>query len=123
MRVLAQEVFLSNMDLNEAINLYFNKLLPIECEVENVVTWEAAGRVSSSPIIAKISSPFYNSSAMDGIATISTKTYGASDRIHIKLQEVIDYLVVDTGDPIPKEYDSVIMVEDLINVEKGKTYD
>ena len=120
MRVLAQEVFLSNMDLNEAINLYFNKLFPIKSEVENVVTWEAAGRVSSSPIIAKISSPFYNSSAMDGIATISTKTYGATDRSHIELQEGIDYLVVDTGDPIPKEYDCVIMVEDLINVEKGK---
>ena len=57
---------------------------------------------------------------MDGIATISTKTYGATDRSHIELQEGIDYLVVDTGDPIPKEYDCVIMVEDLINVEKGK---
>jgi len=117
---MAQEVFLSNMDLNEAINLYFNKLFPIKSEVENVITWESAGRVSYSPIFAKISSPFYNSSAMDGIATISTKTYGATDRSHIELQEGTDYLVVDTGDPIPKEYDCVIMVEDLINVEKGK---
>lgn len=120
MRVLAQEVFLSNMDLKEAIDLYFNKLLPIKSEVEKVVTWDAAGRVSYLPIFAKISSPFYNSSAMDGIATISTKTYGATDRNHIKLLEGIDYLVVDTGDPIPKEYDCVIMVEDLINVESGK---
>lgn len=120
MKVLAQEVFLSNMDLNEAINLYYNKLLPIKSEVETVVTWDCAGRVSYSPIFAKISSPFYNSSAMDGIATISTKTYGATDRSHIELQEGMDYLVVDTGDPIPKEYDCVIMVEDLINVESGK---
>lgn len=120
MSVLAQEVFLSNMDLKEAIDLYFNKLLPIKSEVENVVTWDAAGRVSYLPIFAKISSPFYNSSAMDGIATISAKTYGATDRSHIKLEEGIDYLVVDTGDPIPKEYDCVIMVEDLINLEKGK---
>lgn len=120
MRVLAQEVFLSNMDLNDAIKLYFNKLTGIKGEVENVVTWEASGRVSYSPIFAKISSPFYNSSAMDGIATLSTKTHGASDRSHIELQEGIDYLVLDTGDPIPKEYDCVIMVEDLINVSKGK---
>ncbi|MGH4124029.1 MAG: molybdopterin biosynthesis protein [Clostridium sp.] len=117
---MAQEVFLSNMDLNEAINLYYNKLIPIKSEVENVVTWDCSGRVSYLPIFAKISSPFYNSSAMDGIATISTKTYGATDRKHIELQEGVDYLVVDTGDPIPKEYDSVIMVEDLINLEKGK---
>jgi len=117
---LAQEVFLSNMDLNEAVKLYFNKLLEVKGKVENVLTFEAAGRVSYSPIYAKISSPFYNSSAMDGIATISTKTYGASDRSHIELQEGIDYIVVDTGDPIPKEFDCVIMVEDLINVAKEK---
>ncbi|MBK5241249.1 molybdopterin biosynthesis protein [Clostridium sp.] len=117
---MAQEVFLSNMDLNDAVKLYFNKLLGIKGEMEYVVTWEAAGRVSYSAIYAKISSPFYNSSAMDGIATLSTKTYGASDRSHIELQEGIDYIVVDTGDPIPKEYDCVIMVEDLINVAMGK---
>ena len=120
MKVLAQEVFLSNMDLKEAVELYFNKLSGIKGKVENVPTWEAAGRVSFSPVFAKISSPFYNSSAMDGIATVSTKTYGATDRSHIELQEGIDYLVVDTGDPIPKEYDCVIMVEDLINVAEGK---
>jgi putative molybdopterin biosynthesis protein len=117
---LGQEVFLSNMDLNEAIKLYYNKLFPLKVETEDIITWDAAGRVSYSPIFAKISSPFYNSSAMDGIATTSSKTYGASDRSHFELQEGIDYLVVDTGDPIPKEYDCVIMVEDLINVEKGK---
>ena len=120
MRGLGQEVFLENMDLKDAIKLFFNKLQGIEGEVENVITWEAAGRVSYSPIFAKISSPFYNSSAMDGIATISSKTHGASDRSHIQLQEEIDYIVVDTGDPIPKEYDCVIMVEDLINVANGK---
>ncbi|MBZ9606987.1 molybdopterin biosynthesis protein [Clostridium estertheticum] len=117
---MAQEVFLSNVDLNEAVKIYFNKLLCIKGEKENVVTWESVGRVSYSSIFAKISSPFYKSSAMDGIATISTKTYGATDRSHIQLQEGIDYLVVDTGDPLPKEFDCVIMVEDLINLDKGK---
>ncbi|MDF2883113.1 MAG: putative molybdopterin biosynthesis protein MoeA/LysR substrate binding- protein [Clostridiaceae bacterium] len=120
MRLLGSEVFLSNMDLNEAIKLYFSKLITIKGEMETISTSEAAGRVSFSPMAAKMSSPFYNSSAMDGIATISTKTYGASDRSHIELIEGVDYIVVDTGDPIPKEFDCVIMVEDLINVEKGK---
>ena len=117
---MAQEVFLSNMDLNEAINLYFKKLFPLKIDKESIHTWDAAGRVSYEPVFAKISSPFYNSSAMDGIATQSAKTYGASDRKHIVLEEGKDYLVVDTGDPIPKEYDCVIMVEDLINIDKGK---
>lgn len=67
-----------------------------------------------------MSSPFYNSSAVDGIATVSEKTYEASDRNHVVLEEGTDYIVVDTGDPIPKEYDCVIMVEDIINIEDGK---
>lgn len=117
---MGSEVFLANMDLDDAIKLYFSKLGTIKSEKETIPTSDAAGRVTFTPIFAKMSSPFYNSSAMDGIAIISTKTYGASDRSHIKLVEGIDYLVVDTGDPIPKEYDSVIMVEDLINIEKGK---
>jgi len=118
MNYVAQKVFLTNMDLNDAVNLYFDKLSNIKGQVENVLTWEAVGRVSCLPVFAKISSPFYNSSAMDGIATLSTKTNGASDRNHLELQEGIDYVVVDTGDPIPKEYDCVIMVEDLINIDK-----
>ena len=117
---MAQEVFLSNLDLNEAISLYFKKLFPLKTEKESIPTWDAAGRVSYEPVFAKISSPFYNSSAMDGIAAKSTITNGASERNHIILEEGKDYLVVDTGDPIPKEYDCVIMVEDLINIEKGK---
>lgn len=117
---MTQEVYLSNMDLHEAIELYFKKLFPLKIEKESIYTWDAAGRVSYDPVFAKMSSPFYNSSAMDGIATRSSKTYGAADRNHIVLEEGKDYLVVDTGDPIPKEYDCVIMVEDLINIEKGK---
>lgn len=117
---MAQEVFLSNMGLNEAIKTYWENLSLNMIQQERVTTWEAAGRVTYSPIFAKVSSPFYNSSAMDGIATLSIKTYGASERNHIVLKEQTDYIVVDTGDPIPKEYDCVIMVEDLINIEEGK---
>ncbi len=54
---------------------------------------------------------------MDGIAVNSEKTLGANEKNHIALEEEKDYIVVDTGDPIPREYDSVIMVEDLIKVD------
>lgn len=117
---MASEVFLSNIDLNDAIKLYFSRLPTIKGEKEIIPSSDSAGRVTFTPIYAKMSSPFYNSSAMDGIAILSTKTHGASDRHHIELVEGNDYIVVDTGDPVPKEYDSVIMVEDLINIEKGK---
>jgi putative molybdopterin biosynthesis protein len=115
-----QKVFLSNMELSEAIDFYLNKIHPIKTEVEVINTWEGRGRISYSPVYAKLSSPFYNSSAMDGIATLSAKTYGAHERNHIELQKDIDYIVVDTGDPIPRVYDCVIMVEDLINIGSSR---
>ncbi len=117
---MAQKVYLSNYELEEALSIFFNKLGSIKLEMQQVTTWEATGRVTAEPVFAKISSPHYNSSAMDGIATLSTKTHGASERNHIVLEEGKDYIVVDTGDPIPAEFDCVIMVEDLIRVDENK---
>jgi putative molybdopterin biosynthesis protein len=108
---------LSNYELSEAIDIYFKKLGKLNCKTEVVNTWDANGRVTVNALFSLISSPHYNSSAMDGIAVKSEKTFKASDRNHIVLQENVDYVVVDTGDPILKEFDAVIMVEDLIKVD------
>ena len=112
-----QNVYLSNYELKEALQIYLKKVEPLNTKTEIVNTWDANGRVTAKAIFALLSSPQYNSSAMDGIACKSEKTFKASDRNHIVLQENTDYVVVDTGDPIPKEFDCVIMVEDLIKVD------
>jgi putative molybdopterin biosynthesis protein len=117
---MAQKVYLSNYELEEALDIFFNRIGSIKIDSETITTWEAADRITSEAIFAAISSPHYNSSAMDGIATLSTKTIGASERNHIILEEGRDYSVVDTGDPISNEYDCVIMVEDLIRVDNNK---
>lgn len=117
---MTRNVYLSNYELEDAIKLFFDSITVNKCQEEEITTWDADGRVTARPVYAFISSPHYNSSAMDGIATLSTKTFGASDRNQIELEEGKDYIVVDTGDPIPKEYDCVIMVEDLINVAQNK---
>lgn len=115
-----QNVYLSNYELEEAMNIYFNKLGKLSLQKETVKTWDANGRVTADAVFALISSPHYNSSAMDGIAAKSEKTSLASDRNHVVLIEGEDYIVVDTGDPIPREFDCVIMVEDLINAGENK---
>ena len=113
-----QNVFLSNYELKEALQIYLKKVEPLNTKTEIVNTWDANGRVTAKAIFALLSSPQYNSSAMDGIVCKSEKTFEASDRNHIVLEEKTDYIVVDTGDPIPKEFDCVIMVEDLIRVDE-----
>ena len=115
-----QNVYLSNYELEEALNIYFNKIGNFNPETEKVKTWDANGRVTANAEFALISSPHYNSSAMDGIAAKSERTSSASDRNHVILTEGEDYIVVDTGDPIPREFDCVIMVEDLINAGENK---
>lgn len=117
---MAQNIYLSNMELNDAIDLFIDKFQDLKLQKEIIKTWDSCDRVTSNPIFSKISSPHYNSSAMDGIATFSEKTFGASDREHIELEEEKDYIVVDTGDPIPSNCDCVIMVEDLIKVGENK---
>ena len=112
-----QNVYLSNYELKEALQIYLQRLESLKTKTETINTWDANGRVTAKAVFAVLSSPQYNSSAMDGIACKSEKTFKASDRNHIVLQENTDYVVVDTGDPIPKEFDCVIMVEDLIKVD------
>ncbi len=115
-----QNVYLSNFELNEALKIYMDKLGALNNETEIVDTWDARGRVTANAVFAVLSSPHYNSSAMDGIACKSEKTFDASERNHVVLTEGTDYMVVDTGDPILRDFDCVIMVEDLININENQ---
>lgn len=115
-----KKVYLSNHELQEALDIYFKELKDIPLEAEEIKTWEACGRVTSEAVYAKLSSPHYNSSAMDGIAVLSLKTHGASEKNPVTLEEGKDFITVDTGDPIPSEYDAVIMSEDLVKSGSNK---
>ncbi len=88
-------------------------------KTEAVSASESYGRVLAEAVYAKICSPHYNASAMDGIAVKASDTYGANESNPIVLTKDM-YTVVDTGDPLPDTADAVIMVEDVAEVEQGK---
>lgn len=70
----------------------------------------ALGRVLAEPLWAKISSPHYHASAMDGFAVRAKDTSGAGPSDPITLfAEQAKY--VDTGDPLPDWSDAVIPIE------------
>lgn len=117
---MTRKIYLSNNEFEEALNKYLTQIDSVFLNKEVINTEESLGRVTAEAVYSKISSPFYNCSAMDGIALHSSKTIGASEEHLILLEEGKDYLMVDTGDPVPKEYDCVIMVEDIIQVGKNK---
>lgn len=110
--------YLSNIPLQEGIEKYC-KFLDINKvrDTEYIDVEKSLNRMSSEAIYANLSAPFYNCSAMDGIAVKAESTFLANEQNMIMLEESKDYIVVDTGDPIPKEFDAVIMVEDLLEKE------
>lgn len=112
--------YLSNMPLEEGIKKYL-RMLDINKlrETEYIDVEKSLNRMSSEAIYANLSAPFYNCSAMDGIAVKSESTFLANEQNIVILEESKDYVIVDTGDPIPKEFDAVIMVEDLLEKEES----
>ncbi|MGB4588002.1 MAG: molybdopterin biosynthesis protein [Clostridiaceae bacterium] len=116
-----RNLYLSTTPVDEALKIYkeaIKKVLKIKEERIPVV--DALNRVTKDAVYAKYCSPLFNASAMDGIAVIAERTYGATEISPVELTEGEDYVVVDTGDPVKYPYNAVIMAEDLMEHEKGK---
>lgn len=73
----------------------------------------ALGRVTAEPIWAKVSSPHYHASAMDGFAVHAAMTNGALPSKPVTLQIGPEAQYVDTGDPLPDWANAVIPIENV----------
>ncbi len=87
-------------------------------KTEVIPVWDACGRVTAQAIYAHICAPHYAASAMDGVAVNARDTFGATETTPITLQKD-QFIVLDTGDPIPEGCDAVIMVEDIVKNADG----
>lgn len=117
---MKRNLYLKTTPVEEARDRYMEALGDAaEPRIETIRVIDALGRVTSEAVYARYSSPLYNSAAMDGIAVVSTATEGASEASPVTLKPDRDYMIVDTGDPIKKPYDAVIMAEDTQETEDG----
>lgn len=73
----------------------------------------AIGRVLAEPVWAKISSPHYHASAMDGYAVQAEQTAGAMPTAPVTLRYGDQAVYVDTGDPLPAWANAVIPIENV----------
>jgi putative molybdopterin biosynthesis protein len=87
---------------------------------ERIPIGDALGRVTSEAVIAKISSPFYHSAAMDGYAVRFIDTFGASETRPKRLNVPAEAVAIDTGDPMPDGFNAVIMIEDVEKVSDSE---
>src|SRR5512139_1975277 len=78
----------------------------------------ALGRVTTEAIWAKISSPHYHASAMDGFAVRAVATNGALPSQPVTLRVGPEAAYVDTGDPLPEWANAVIPIENVESLEE-----
>lgn len=111
-----RKIYLEDTPLAEAQKEFLSRV-DFQRVKETVPTTKARGRVTAEPVFARVSMPNYHASAMDGIAVKAETTYGAHEQEPKQLKKDRDYVVVDTGDPIPPGFDAVIMIEHLHQID------
>jgi putative molybdopterin biosynthesis protein len=113
--------YLSNIPLEEAKTNFLQTLMQegLKPSTEKIAVTEANHRVTARAVYAHICAPHYNACAMDGIALAAEVTYGATEIRPITLTPD-QFKWVNTGDPLQEDYDSVVMVEDVIELENGE---
>lgn len=114
-----RNTYIDNIQVEEAKEKYFD-ILNIEDSFEELSPMDSLNRITYEAVYAKVNSPNYNASAMDGIAVTSANTIGATEVSPKTLLEGKDFLYVNTGNQIVEPYDAVIMIEDVIDLGQGQ---
>ncbi|MBU1670196.1 MAG: molybdopterin biosynthesis protein [Actinobacteria bacterium] len=120
---MERNIYLDNVPLEEALGRWMSACrdagVTIPLGVEGVPVEEALGRVTAQAVFALESSPPFHSSAMDGIAVVASDTYGATETTPVRIELGERAALVDTGEPLRRGLDAVIMVEDLDEISPG----
>jgi len=113
-----RQVYLAMKSLEEARELFLSRIGPDKrVGVDSIKVGDALNRITAEAVFAKRSAPSFHSAAMDGIAVRAEKTYGTTERHPRVLKAEQDFAWINTGQSLPHEFDAVIMVEKLHQVD------
>lgn len=114
---MKRNIYLNKLTLKEAQEKFAKALANLKINQplkgELVFTEDSLGRVTAEPTFAKISSPYYQAAAMDGVVVRARDTYPTSESSPLKLRIDKDFYFINTGNPIPFGFDAVIKIEDI----------
>ncbi|MGH2538255.1 MAG: molybdopterin-binding protein, partial [Candidatus Promineifilaceae bacterium] len=127
---MERKIYLEDIPLDEAWAAFREALAAAglwgPLPAETIPLDQALGRVTAGPVWARLSSPHYHASAMDGYALRAADTAGASETRPITLTLVpagaaaLDVgrpaQAVNTGQPLPAWADAVVMLEHVQSV-------
>ncbi len=121
--IVLMSVYLHDIPLPEAQNRF-------SAALDNAGLWgvlsaeivpldeNALGRVLFESVWAKVSSPHYHASAMDGFAVRAQSTSGAMPSSPLVLEIGSQAQYVDTGDPLPDWANAVIPIENVESLDE-----
>ncbi|MGD9159094.1 MAG: molybdopterin biosynthesis protein [Desulfobacteraceae bacterium] len=115
---MKRNVYLDLKTLREAKDLFKKRWEDRKTLQETIDVEDALGRVTAEPVFAKISAPSYHAAAMDGVAVKAEDTYGTTEKQPRTLRVGRDAIWINTGQVLPREYNAVIMVEKLHQVDE-----
>ncbi len=115
---MARKRYLKKTPLIEARELFLATVDPSQLASEDIAVDDGLDRITAEPVFAKISSPHYHASAMDGICVRAEDTFGATEFVGktLTLAEgdappAGSFKYVDTGNALPGWANAVIMIE------------
>lgn len=112
-------IYLEDIPLQEALDTLFSLGRQTPLSSETVALSVALGRITAEPIWAKLSSPHYHASAMDGYAVRAIDTLDATETQPKQLIIDEQAFAVNTGDPLPPMTDAIIMIEHVEPLDNG----
>ena len=118
---MGKKVFHEVVSLGSALKILldsFKEKVSCPLSEEIIPVKEALNRVTAEPVFAKLSSPYFHSSAMDGYAVKSKSTFSATEKDPVRLKIGEEAIWIETGDPLPEGFDAVIPIEE-VNVKEG----
>lgn len=123
---MQRQFYLEDIPLDDAKSALASALQAIglwqPLGTEQIAVSEANDRITATPIWAKLSSPHYHASAMDGFAVRANDTHTATETNPLSLTLIEDKLevpadvtspavAVNTGHPLPAWANAVVMIE------------
>jgi molybdopterin molybdotransferase/putative molybdopterin biosynthesis protein len=121
---MARKRYLKKTPLTDAREMFLATVDSSRLIIEEILVDEALDRITAEPIFAKISSPHYHASAMDGICVRAEDTFGATEFAGKKLRlvgaglpDAGAFQYVDTGNALPSWANAVIMIEKVHQID------
>ncbi len=121
---MARKRYLKKTPLPEARRIFLERVDSTRLETEPLPVDQALNRITAEATFARISSPHYHGSAMDGVCVRAEDTFGATEFSPKKLKLITGespiagtFAFVDTGNALPSWANAVVMIEKVHQID------